>query len=96
MPGWADSCFCAAVQESNKITYHAGKVKESLWTASSTLVCVDACVDMPESEEIGRDPPTARMDSAAIVPSRFPCHPVDFGGVTPSARQGSLKQNLDY
>lgn len=96
MPDWADSCFCAASQQSNKIPYCAGKAKESLWTACSTLVCVRACVDMPGSEEIGGDPPTTRIDSAAIVPRHFPCNPVDFGGVTPSAWQGSLKENLDF
>lgn len=57
---------------------------------------MQASVDVPGSEEIGRDPPTTRMGCAAIVPRHFFCKPVDLGGVTPSTWQESLKQNLDY
>lgn len=52
---------------------------------SFTLVYVHACVDMPGSAEIGRDPPPPGMDSAAVVPKHFLCNPIDFSGVTLSA-----------
>lgn len=61
----------ASVLQPSNQTYHADKTKERLWTASSALACVHTYVDVPESEEIGREPPTSGMDSAAIVLSVF-------------------------
>lgn len=89
-------CFCIAALQSNKIIYHASKHRESLWTASSTLECVQGSVDMPGSEEIGRDHPITRMVCAAIVPRHFLCKPVDLCGAILSTWQESLKQKLDY
>jgi len=59
-------------------------------------VCAYMRIYIPASGEIGKDPPTTRMYSAAIVPRCFLCNPLYFGGVTPCAWQGSLKENLDY